>query len=168
MTKKIDFKMGYTALGIGIVSFALVLAYLSIIKKPNNNHSKALSNMTNQTDNGNQAERKNDVKTTPKSLSNNVADNIQNNLKSGAILIDVRTPEEFAAGRAKLAINLPLGEIENGSLPKVANDYQIYLYCRSGNRSSIAKRLLISKGYSNIVDLGGLGDIQALGLEMIK
>lgn len=89
-------------------------------------------------------------------------------LADGALLLDVRTPEEFAAGRVKSATNLSLDNIQNGKSPQVAKDNPIYLYCRSGNRSAVAKQLLNRQGFSQVIDLGGLNDLQRLGFEIIK
>lgn len=93
---------------------------------------------------------------------------LKQSLADGALLIDVRTPEEFAAGHAKAAINLPLADIQNGQLPQVAKDHPIYLYCRSGNRSGIAVGVLKQQGYSKLVNLGGLGNLQRLGFEIVQ
>jgi rhodanese-related sulfurtransferase len=75
---------------------------------------------------------------------------------SGARLIDVRTPAEFAAGHIPGALNIPLQELEQrmGELePKQA---PIVLYCRSGNRSSSAARALKAAGYAAVHDLGAM------------
>ncbi len=71
------------------------------------------------------------------------------------ILIDVRTPEEFANGHIKGAVNIPLDQISN-RISQIPQDKPIVLYCRSGNRSSQAARILESAGLTNIYDLGGL------------
>lgn len=80
-----------------------------------------------------------------------------------ASLYDVRTPEEFASGAFDQAVNLPLQSIQAGSVPKEAKDSKIYLYCRSGNRSSQAASELEKAGYINVIDLGGLGDVEKIG-----
>ena len=68
--------------------------------------------------------------------------------------IDVRTPEEFAAGRADcvLAKNHPLDQIDSLDLPKDAN---IYLTCRSGARSGQAQKFLMQKGYNHVTNVMG-------------
>lgn len=80
-----------------------------------------------------------------------------------AKLYDVRTAEEFAEGHFAGAINLSLQDIEAGKLPEADKETNLYLYCRSGNRSAQAAQLLKDAGYANVVDLGGLGDVQAMG-----
>lgn len=88
---------------------------------------------------------------------------VQEDVKNGAQLIDVRTPEEFKAGHFDNAINVPLDKIISGEYPAVARNTTTYVYCRSGNRSSQAKQLLEKVGFTNIKDLGGLEDVQKLG-----
>ena len=88
---------------------------------------------------------------------------VQRNLVSGAHLLDVRTKEEFDEGHFVRAELFPLQDIEDGKLPDINKDSKIYLYCRSGNRSSQAKALLEKAGYTSVVDLGGLADVQRIG-----
>lgn len=88
---------------------------------------------------------------------------VQRNLVSGARLLDVRTKEEFDEGHFVRAELFPLQDIEDGKLPDISKDSKIYLYCRSGNRSSQAKALLEKAGYTSVVDLGGLADVQRIG-----
>jgi rhodanese-related sulfurtransferase len=76
-------------------------------------------------------------------------------LKSGAQVVDVRTPAEYAAGHLPKAINVPLQLIESGaSLPLVDKKQILLLHCQSGVRSAKATKLLTSKGYANVFDLG--------------
>ena len=81
------------------------------------------------------------------------------NEKSGYIIVDVRTIEEFGEGHIPGAINIPNEEISNDrpiELPDLSQD--IYIYCRSGNRSNQAAKKLIRMGYTNIYDFGGIID----------
>ena len=71
------------------------------------------------------------------------------------LLLDVRTPGEFDSGYIPTAENLPL-QIIGDKLPQVPKDSLVILYCRSGNRSAQAKRILENEGYTNIVDFGGI------------
>ena len=77
-----------------------------------------------------------------------------------AIVIDVRTPEEFQSGHIPGAINLPLAAIVSGNIPVTFSDKsRTYLvYCRSGRRSAAAVRLLSSLGYRSLYDFGGILD----------
>jgi rhodanese-related sulfurtransferase len=92
---------------------------------------------------------------------------VQADVQSGAQLIDVRTIEEFEAGHFENAINLPVEEIQEGKMPSVEKDTTIYVYCRSGNRSAQAKIALEAAGYTDVVDLGGLTDVEAIGGEQV-
>jgi phage shock protein E len=79
-------------------------------------------------------------------------------LKSGALLIDVRTAGEFSTGHLPDAINLPLGEIQTSLPGRVADKTQvILLHCQSGMRSGLAKRKLNRLGYSKAYNLGSYG-----------
>ena len=85
-----------------------------------------------------------------------------------AVLYDVRTQEEYDVGHFAGAVLHDVQDIERGSMPDVAKDTKIYVYCRSGNRSSQATAMLKSAGYTDVVDLGGLTDVQKMGGELIN
>jgi phage shock protein E len=88
---------------------------------------------------------------------------VRGDVDGGGTLLDVRTPEEFSASHIDGATNLSLQSIQAGSLPDVAKDKPVYLYCRSGSRSAQAAAVLKAAGYSNVIDLGAMSDVQALG-----
>lgn len=88
---------------------------------------------------------------------------IQSKIKDGAQLLDVRTAEEFDSGHFAGAINLDVEDIIAGKLPDAAKDAQLYVYCRSGNRSAQAVSLLKQAGFTNITNLGGLADVESIG-----
>ena len=88
---------------------------------------------------------------------------IQSKIKDGAQLLDVRTAEEFDSGHFAGAINLDVEDIIAGKLPDAAKDTQLYVYCRSGNRSAQAVSLLKQAGFTNITNLGGLADVESIG-----
>ena len=70
----------------------------------------------------------------------------------GAVLLDVRTPEEYRAGHIPGAQNLPLDRLDTIAEPAGS---PLFVYCRSGARSAQAKARLARAGYS-VTDLGGL------------
>ena len=80
---------------------------------------------------------------------------------SNVILIDTRSPQEFAENRINSAINIPLYDIEkmaNFILPN--KNALIVLYCQSGYRSKKSFKILEKLGYTNLYDLeGGLDNI---------
>lgn len=82
---------------------------------------------------------------------------------AGRQLIDVRTPEEYIAGHAKGAINIPLATIQRGDFSKISKTKPIYVYCNSGIRAGEAQTILEQNGYKNVTNLGGLKDWQAQG-----
>ena len=88
---------------------------------------------------------------------------IQKDTAAGAMLYDVRTSEEYNAGHFDKATLWPVEDMEKGKLPDVPKDTKLYVYCRSGNRSSQAAAILKDAGYTNIADLGGLPDVQEIG-----
>lgn len=76
-----------------------------------------------------------------------------------AVVLDVRTAEEYAEKHIPGAILIPNEEI--GSVPPQqlpALDAEILVYCRSGNRSAQAAQKLVDLGYTNVYDFGGIKD----------
>ena len=79
--------------------------------------------------------------------------------ESGYIILDVRTPEEFADKHIPGAINIPSETIGTAEVPELPDkDQLILVYCRSGNRSKQASEKLAVLGYTNIVEFGGIND----------
>ena len=79
-------------------------------------------------------------------------------LKNGALVVDVRSPGEFASGHLPVAINLPLDEIESALPRRVKDKNQVLLlHCLSGTRSGMAKNKLKQMGYLNVHNLGSYG-----------
>ena len=81
--------------------------------------------------------------------------------KQGALLLDVRTPEEFAEQHLAGALNVPVQELEArlASLP-AKKDQDIVVYCRSGARSARAAAMLTAAGFTRVHDLGGMSHWQ--------
>lgn len=71
------------------------------------------------------------------------------------ILIDVRTPDEYAMGHYPNAINHELDRLMRGDFPQVPKDTEIQVYCRSGARSTAAKQLLEEDGFVQVTNIGG-------------
>ena len=79
--------------------------------------------------------------------------------ESGYIILDVRRPDEFAAGHIPGAINVPNEIIGTSEIPELPDkDQLIMVYCRSGRRSKEASEKLVKLGYTNIVEFGGIND----------
>jgi phage shock protein E len=77
-------------------------------------------------------------------------------VESGARLVDVRTREEFEAGHLLGAVNIPVQELDRRMVELEPKGNPVVLYCRSGNRSGRAARMLKSAGYSAVHDLGAM------------
>lgn len=78
---------------------------------------------------------------------------VQTLLSKNAIVIDVRTKEEFQMAHYKDALNIPYDEIEKHIKKLEAyKDKPIILYCRSGRRASIAKQTLEKYGFKNVLN----------------
>lgn len=77
-------------------------------------------------------------------------------IEQGALLIDVRTEEEFMAGHIDGALNIPWQETDQ-LMTAIGTDKQrpVVVYCRSGNRSGKAKAALETKGYTHIFNATG-------------
>ena len=77
--------------------------------------------------------------------------------ESGYIILDVRTPEEFADKHIPGAVNIPNESISTEEIPELPDkDQLILVYCRSGNRSKQASKKLAALGYTNVVEFGGI------------
>lgn len=74
--------------------------------------------------------------------------------QSGAVILDVRTPQEFKQGHIKDAHNIPLDRLGE-HLKKFPDKGQHYItVCASGMRSGAAKRIMRGKGYENVYNGG--------------
>ena len=92
-----------------------------------------------------------------KKITSDEAKNIM--LTEKPIVVDVRSLEEYNEGHIPNAISVPLETIENEAETKLKNkDDLILVYCRSGRRSREAALRLIEKGYTNVIDFGGIQD----------
>lgn len=87
------------------------------------------------------------------------ARDLHESLEGGAkpVLIDIRTPNEFAAGAIEGAKNIPLNELPN-RLDELPKDDEVIVYCAGGYRSSLARSILNAEGFKVTADLvGGYG-----------
>lgn len=82
----------------------------------------------------------------------------------GALIVDVRTQQEYASGRIPGAVLFPYDEIKGKAAAfaalvgkdKGGYDRPIVVYCRSGRRSAVAAKTLADLGYKNVIDFGGI------------
>ena len=76
-------------------------------------------------------------------------------------VIDVRTLDEWNTGHLESAINIEWQNITSiqSNIPK---NEEIYLYCRSGNRSGKATKILLDAGYTNVINAGSIEEASSL------
>ncbi|MCH4284848.1 MULTISPECIES: rhodanese-like domain-containing protein [Bacillota] len=72
------------------------------------------------------------------------------------LLVDVREIDEFANGHIPDAINVPLSELDQSAEIMLPKDKKLYVYCRSGQRSTTAKRKLLEMGFEEVYNVGGI------------
>ena len=75
---------------------------------------------------------------------------------SGAILLDVRSPQEFRSGHIPGSNNIPLRSIDNVEAVVDNKDTPIFVYCQSGVRSRQAASELQEMGFTRVKNLGGI------------
>ena len=82
--------------------------------------------------------------------------------KNKGVLIDVRSPEEFAEGHIEGAINIPVETIKDGQNLQEVPDLNkpLLLYCRTGRRATVAGHYLVNAGYKHVVNFGGVSTWQ--------
>ena len=83
-------------------------------------------------------------------------------IHQGAMLIDVRSSQEYAQGHIEGAVNIPYDQLD-ALIDAIGSDKQrpVVVYCRSGNRSGKAMADLQAKGYSRVHNATGLEALKA-------
>jgi rhodanese-related sulfurtransferase len=90
--------------------------------------------------------------------------------KYRGILLDVRTPLEFAEGHIENSKNIDLsaGNFET-EIDKLDKEQTVFVYCAIGVRSTKAANILRKKGFKHVFDLdGGYSDLVKVGLKSVK
>jgi phage shock protein E len=84
-------------------------------------------------------------------------------LQQGALVVDVRTPDEYRGGHLPDAVNIPLDQLRE-TLPRQVPDKSrvLLLHCLSGGRSGVAKHQLKGMGYTNSFNLGSYARAQKI------
>ena len=77
--------------------------------------------------------------------------------EQGGVLLDVRTRREFDHKHIDGAMNIPVGELGRRLGELGDRERPVVIYCRSGNRSSHALRLLRERGFTTVHDIGPMG-----------
>ena len=83
----------------------------------------------------------------------------QQDIRSGVLAVDVRTPEEYAGGHIPGAVNIPLDQLEK-QLPQYAPDQnaEVIFYCGTGGRAQQALEKALAMGYQLVYTMGGIQD----------
>lgn len=89
------------------------------------------------------------------------AESIKEKAKNGAMVLDVRTDQEYASGHVTGAVNIPLAMISEMAGDIKKQKKPVLAYCRSGRRSGVATQLLKSKGIE-VYNAGGVADVKAI------
>lgn len=84
-------------------------------------------------------------------------------VSEGALLLDVRTPGEFADKHIEGAVNIPVDQVEArmseiDKLTSADKDKPIVVYCQAGGRAASAKSMLLKAGHTKVTNLGGVAD----------
>jgi rhodanese-related sulfurtransferase len=87
----------------------------------------------------------------------------------GTVVVDVRTPGEFAAGHVDGAVNIDVESPSFGSeIAALPKDTTYAVYCRSGRRSTLATDQMTEAGFTSLVNLqGGIADLQSAGAPIV-
>ena len=74
----------------------------------------------------------------------------------GAVLVDVRTPQEYSEGHIPESINVPLQQLDKIHSVAQNKSIPLFVYCYSGGRSRQAASMLRHMGYNNVQNIGGI------------
>lgn len=86
-------------------------------------------------------------------------------IDDGAVLIDVRTPEEFSSGHLTDARNIDVqADSFHAEVRRLDRNATYVLYCRSGARAGAAGAMMRELGFTDVVNAGGFADLAARGL----
>ena len=80
-------------------------------------------------------------------------------IHSGAAIVDVRSPDEFADGFYPGAKNIPVNQLVHRLADVGPKDKPIVVYCASGGRSAVAQQILKANGFADVTNAGGLEDM---------
>lgn len=94
---------------------------------------------------------------------------LQANPPAGFLILDVRTPEEFHAGRINGAVSVDLHQDFKAKVNEFPRDAPVLVYCRTGNRSNQAVKILQTMGFTRIFHFtGGMQAWEKAGLPVLR
>lgn len=86
-----------------------------------------------------------------------------------AVVLDVRTPAEYASGHLEGALNIDVNGAEfRNRIAGLDSNRTYYLYCRSGNRSQRAAEIMREAGFTSVYNIGGLANLERAGAPVTK
>ncbi|MCU0453919.1 MAG: rhodanese-like domain-containing protein [Bacteroidetes bacterium] len=88
---------------------------------------------------------------------------IEDKIKAGALVVDVRTPEEFQDEHFAGALNIPVEDVMRRLSEFGDKSKPVIVYCATGSRSAYAARFLRTAGYVDVTNAGGLYDMPGYG-----
>jgi phage shock protein E len=93
--------------------------------------------------------------------SRSVGIRLQTALSSGALVVDVRSPQEYASGHFGNAVNIPYDQVER-RIAEFGRDKTrtVILYCYAGSRSAAAEKVLRKNGYASVVNARNLENLR--------
>ena len=81
-------------------------------------------------------------------------------IKDGrAFLIDVRSESELAEKSCSTALHWDADQMVQGRFPHIPKDQPVFVFCRAGNRSSVAQSMLSADGFTDVHNIGGLHNV---------
>ena len=89
-------------------------------------------------------------------------DELAGALKEGALLVDVRMPDEYAAGHVPEAVSIPLPEL-GARVHDIGKDHRVYVICATGARSLAAAQAMNNAGWDAVSVAGGTKGWRAEG-----
>ena len=103
--------------------------------------------------------------TTDEGVRTVAAGEAQQLIEDGAVVIDVRTPEEFASGHLADARNIDVqSDSFHAEVDELDRDAAYVLYCRSGARAGAAAEMMLDMGFTDVANAGGFEELAAAGL----
>lgn len=106
------------------------------------------------------------ISTVPAGLPGHLQTMAEELVAGEAVLLDIREPNEHAAGMLSCAEALPLSALQGGAKPEASEDTLLYLHCAAGVRVHPSAAILASLGFSRVVPLAeGYATLRALGFE---
>ncbi|MFC1653494.1 rhodanese-like domain-containing protein [Patescibacteria group bacterium] len=96
-------------------------------------------------------------------IDNDITKAIRKQKNDNVVILDVRTTQEYEEEHVVGAVNWDVERIKKDEFPEIPKDFEIYIYCRSGNRADQALILMENEGFESVVNIGGLRDWKFMG-----